>query len=158
MREERKSPATRLAYGLDGTMVCSRRRDISCSRLFRCVLPPPCLVLFVLICFHHCCSPAQLVGGYYPQRPSGQSKAVVTAVATGVFFPVPPPPAPRYLPSFWSCIGFGIPTFQLFMMLSSVCIEFRQLTRSLVRPVDWQKIVPCKIRTYDLDLNSYAAY
>ena len=58
---------------------------------------------FSLFFNHHFFFPAQLVGGFYPQRSSGQ------AVVTGVV-----PSAPRYVSSFSSRIGFSIPTARRF--------------------------------------------
>ena len=46
---------------------------------------------------------------FYPQQRSGQ------AVVTG-FVPLLPP---RYVPSFFSRIGFSIPTFQLFILVNA---------------------------------------
>ena len=71
------------------------------------------LYISTLFCFCFCfCNhfyfPAQLVGGFYPQRSSGQ------AVVTGVV------PSPRYVPSFLSRTGFSIPTAGRFIECCSL--------------------------------------
>ena len=64
---------------------------------------PWCVQVFFFFSNHHYYFPAQLAGGFYTQRSSGQ------AVFTGVVHS-----PPRYVPSFLSRIGFSIPTARRF--------------------------------------------
>ena len=109
----------------------------------------------------HFYSPAQLVESFYPQRPSEQGHAVVT---DGVF------PSPRYLPSVLSLIGFPHSLFSAFYARRFATNFANSRPRafglsickkgSLVRcePSTSTAIGTRFIRTFDLLLNSLAAY